>query len=364
MTRQTSIEARFKLQRPGNCTNFCLEINQSIPGQGVTAIFGQSGSGKTSLLRCIAGLDRPQQGLLSVAGELWQQDSFFVPPHKRQIGYVFQDAGLFDHLSAKANLDYAIKRAWRPFDRNHYEQILDVLDIAALLNRRPAYLSGGECQRVAIARALLVQPRLLLMDEPMASLDPSRKAEILPYLEQLKEWLGIPVLYVSHSLNEVSRLADQVMVMDQGKVMALGDPAEIFSQPGLQPAQHNEAGVILEGQVCQRDEQWHLCKITLDNREFWVPDSGEQLHQRVRLQVLARDVSVALKPHEDTSILNRIEAEITELIPAQNHSRVLVRMKIGAQYLLAQITRKSAHQLNIKPGMTVWAQVKSVAIVR
>ena len=341
-----------------------LDVDSSIPATGITAIFGHSGSGKTSLLRCIAGLEKADQGKLFINGECWQDDSLFLATHKRPIGYVFQEASLFPHLSAQKNLAYATKRADRPVSPEFYNRVITVMGVEDILTRYPNQLSGGERQRIAIARALLIQPRLLLMDEPLAALDHKRKQEILPYLERLHESFDIPILYVSHSMDEVARLADHILVLDQGKIIAEGELTEVFSRIDLPQRLEQESGVILHGKVKEKDEQWQLMRIAFAQGEIWLPDSGEILEQEVRIRILAKDVSLALNNHDDMSIVNRIEVKVAEIKSDADNAMALIRLTMGKDYLVAKLTKKSTHHLQLKVGMSIWAQIKSVAIVR
>lgn len=359
------IRIKLRLIRPDTQKNagFSLDVDVEIPGAGVTAIFGHSGSGKTTFLRCIAGLEKAS-GKLDVNGSIWQSDKTFLPAYKRPIGYVFQEASLFAHLTASDNLQYAIKRSGLPKNNEHFESILQTLGIEKVLQRYPHELSGGERQRVAIARALLIQPQLLLMDEPLASLDMARKQEILPYLENLCATSSVPILYVSHSIDEVVKLADHVVVLDQGKVAASGSVTDVFSRinPTFQP--ESDLGVILDGTVVERDTRWHLCRIAFDGGDLWLRDTGDEINRPVRVRVLARDVSIALEHHHDTSILNKIPVKVCEIFTTDEGTITIVRLKAGESYIIARLTAKSAHYLNLTPGMPVWAQIKSVALVQ
>ena len=360
-----TIDARFMLERVvDGAPAFTLDVDLSIPSSGITAIFGHSGSGKTSLLRCIAGLEKAQQGELRVNGQLWQCAKSFIPTHRRPLGYVFQEASLFPHLSAQGNLQYAIKRASYPLDQTLYERVIEVMGIRHILTRRPDRLSGGERQRVAIARALLIQPQLLLMDEPLASLDLARKLEILPYLERLHASFDIPILYVSHSMDEVTRLADYAVVMDGGKVIAQGGLTDVFSRIDLPTRFDQDAGVILEGSVVEQDTRWHLSRIAIGGGDVWIGDEGDTLGQSTRIRVLARDVSLALDCPEHSSILNRLHVEVIEIDDDASRATTLVRLKAGQDFLLARVTRKSLDYLDIHVGKRLWAQIKSVAVVR
>ncbi|MCP5163212.1 MAG: molybdenum ABC transporter ATP-binding protein [Hahellaceae bacterium] len=343
---------------------FELDVNLTLPGGGVTALFGASGSGKTTLLRCIAGLEKPSQGFLSINGQSWQSATHCLPTHRRPLGYVFQEASLFPHLTAKGNLAYAIKRTHAPLPADLYDKVVSVMGIETILNQRPSQLSGGERQRVAIARALLIQPGVLLMDEPLAALDTARKQEILPYLEQLPALFDIPIIYVSHSLDEVARLADHMVVLEQGKVAAQGSLTEVFSRIDLPSRFGDQTGVVLKGIVTERDAHWHLSRLSFASGDLWVSDSGDEVGQPLRIRILARDVSIALSHHEDSSITNRILAEITEIAPDLDEAMVLIRLKVGTDYLIARLTKRSVAHLQLAIGQKVWAQVKSVALVR
>ncbi|QGX39445.1 molybdenum ABC transporter ATP-binding protein [Permianibacter aggregans] len=364
MTESKTINAQFQLHfGSADSDAFSLDVDLQIPGQGITAIFGASGSGKTTLLRCIAGLEKAQQGALSINGETWQSHNVFVPTYQRSLGYVFQESSLFPHLSAKANLQYAIKRAANPPSAETYQRIVTMLGIEPVLNRRPAQLSGGERQRVAIARALLVQPKLLLMDEPLASLDYKRKQEILPYLERLHESLDIPVLYVSHSIEEVTRLADHAVILEQGRVIAEGAVAEVFSRIDLPTQTETDVGVILQGHIRERDPQWHLARVEFDGGSLWVRDGGDELNKPVRVRVLAKDVSLALENHEDTSILNRLPVIVEEIVCDIDEATSLVRVRTNETCLLARVTLRSVAHMQLIQDKAVWAQIKSAAIV-
>jgi molybdate transport system ATP-binding protein len=363
------IQARFQLGYGQSATgSFELDVDINIPGQGITAIFGESGSGKTSLLRCIAGLEKTAVGCLNVNTERWQNASMFVPIHKRSLGYVFQEASLFEHLSAMGNLRYAIKRNNQSANPELLEQVINVMGIQSILEQFPQQLSGGEKQRVAIARALLSQPKLLLMDEPLASLDTARKLEILPYLERLRSSFNIPILYVSHAVDEIVRLADHAVIMRQGKVIAQGGITELFSRTDLPLGVSDEVGAILECKVVKRDKQWHLMQVAFDGGELWLPNventQSKTQRKTQRVRVLASDVSLTLTPHTDSSILNVLSGHIVEIIDDKDQAMSLVRLKVGASYLLARLTKKSLQNLTLTLGKSIFIQIKSAAIVR
>ncbi len=282
--------------------NFLLDVALSLPAKGVTILYGQSGSGKTTLLRCLAGLAYAKTGSLSVDGDRWQGDGEFLPTHERPIGYVFQEASLLEHLTVAGNLRYAQFRAGSENSSNRSlsnQELIELLGIETLMQRKPHQLSGGEKQRVAIARALFSQPRLLLMDEPLASLDAQRKREILPYLEKLRAELEIPIIYVTHSIDELSRLADWVVVLDQGRAVANGSLADVLTALDS-PMQQGDAGVVLESTIVSREEQWNLMTVGFDGGELQLADNFQPVGTKLRVRIDARDVSLTLSRHQDT----------------------------------------------------------------
>jgi len=358
-----SIEARFRVDYPG----FRLDVDMTLPSQGVTALFGPSGSGKTTLLRCIAGLEAAD-GRLAVNGELWQDGAGRGvrrwPTHQRPIGYVFQEASLFPHLSAEQNMRFGLRRS-APVTPARVGQIVDLLGIGHLLTRLPGGLSGGERQRVAIARALLSSPKLLLMDEPLAALDLKRKQEILPYLERLHRELDIPVVYVSHSPDEVARLADHLVVLDQGRVVAQGALAETLGRIDLPPAFADDAGVVIEGWLAEssaEDQADGLSRLDFAGGAIWISAHAEAPGTRLRCRIHARDVSLS-RDTVASSILNRFEGTITGFAGTTNPAHVLVRLEVSGTPLLARITRRSLRLLGLVEGERVIAQVKAVALL-
>jgi molybdate transport system ATP-binding protein len=348
---------RLVLPRPG----FTLDVDLQLPATGITGIFGPSGAGKTSVLRCVAGLDRAQPGLVRIAGEAWQDDGIFLPTWQRAIGYVFQEASLFEHLDVRGNLEYGRRRTRA--DGASLDAAVELLGIAHLLDRRPASLSGGERQRVAIARAVASAPKLLLLDEPLAALDAARRSEILPWLLRLRSELRLPMLYVTHSVDEVARLADTVVLMDRGRVAAIGPAREVLSRIDASAVLGDDAGALLEGTVAERDGHWQLARIAFEGGSLWLRDTGLATGTAVRLRVLARDVSIATREPQDTSIQNIFAASVQEIAPDAHPSQVLVRLRCGDSMLLARITARAAHSLALAPGQRAWAQVKSVALV-
>jgi molybdate transport system ATP-binding protein len=358
----TTLDARFKVAWPG----FTLDVDESLPARGITALFGHFGSGKTTLLRCIAGLEHAAEGRLSFNGEIWQDADTWVPTHRRPIGYVFQEASLFPHLTVHGNLRYGQRRRPAPpasEPRVSLEHAIELLGIGHLLKRRPGALSGGERQRVGIARALAVDPRILLMDEPLASLDLQRKLEILPYLERLHDELAIPVLYVSHAPDEVARLADHLVVMDAGRVLASGPLNETLARLDLPIRLGEDAGVVLDGIVAERDQHWHLLRVQCGGASLWVRDTGVAVGHHVRLRILARDISIAHQPVAGTSILNALQATVVSLGDDSHPALSLVKLQVDGSAVLARVTRRSADQLGLAPEMPVWIQIKAVALL-
>ncbi|MGE7989741.1 molybdenum ABC transporter ATP-binding protein [Pseudomonas sp. NPDC089554] len=359
-----SIHARLNLARDA----FTLDVDLHLPGRGISALFGHSGSGKTSCLRCLAGLERASDAYIEVNGEVWEDSSrgLFIPPHQRPVGYVFQEASLFPHLSVRGNLEFGWRRIAASERKVSLEQACQLLGIGHLLTRRPATLSGGEAQRVGIARALLSSPRLLLMDEPLAALDGPRKREILPYLERLHDELDIPVVYVSHAQDEVARLADHLVLLEQGQATASGPIGETLARLDLSLAQGEDAGVVLEGRVSGYDPHYELLDLRLPGEHgplLRIAHPPQAIGSSLRVKVQARDVSLSLSQDSTSSILNRLPVSVRECRPADNPAHVLVSLDAAGNALLARITRFSADQLGLHPGQALWAQIKSVALL-
>lgn len=343
---------------------FSLEAAFSSDG-GVTALFGRSGSGKTSLIRIIAGLTRPADGRVQLDGDILVDTAArrFVPPHRRRFGYVFQEARLFPHLTVRGNLDYGRWFAPNGARAENPARIIGLLGIGSLLDRQPAHLSGGEKQRVAIGRALLSSPRLLLMDEPLAALDDERKAEILPYLERLRDEVGIPIVYVSHSVAEVARLADTVVLMAAGRIEAIGPASEILGGPRLASAmERREAGSVLTGRVEANDAAHGLATIRLEGgAALLVPGAKVSPGETVRLRIPARDVMVATVRPEGLSALNILEGTL-EAIEADGEGMASLRIACGGDHVRARITALSVERLGLAPGLPVHAVIKTVAL--
>jgi molybdate transport system ATP-binding protein len=351
-----SIEAALALDRGA----FALDVRLALPARGVSVLFGPSGCGKTTVLRALAGLERAR-GQVHFDGETWQDDAAgrFEPPHRRPIGYVIQEAALFPHLTVRGNVEYGQKRSRGT--RVDIAALIELLGIGALMDRRPATLSGGERQRVAIARALAAAPRLLLMDEPLAALDPARKAEILPYLEKLPRTLALPIVYVTHAMDEVARLADHLVLLDAGHVRAAGPAVELLARADLPVPRADEAGVVIEASVAEVDAPYGLLRVAFDGGSLWVGARGAAPGERVRARVLARDVSVTRVAPAETSILNVLPATVLDL--QSDAQTTLLTLAVGRQRLLARITRRSAEALALAPGETLFAQVKGVALL-
>ncbi len=355
------ILARFNVSFPG----FALDLNLDLPGRGVSALFGPSGCGKTTCLRAIAGLEHARGGYLEVNDEVWQDDAQgrFWPTHQRPLGYVFQESSLFEHLTVSGNVEYGMKRVPAPKRQVSLAQAVELLGIAPLMDRRPAKLSGGERQRIAIARALATSPRLLLLDEPLAALDAQRKAEILPYLERLHNELDIPVLYVSHALDEVARLADHLVLLQAGRVGASGPIGELLTRLDLPLAHGDAAGAVIEGTVQGHDAAYHLSRVDFAGGSLQLASTvARPPGQAVRLRVLARDVSLALEPPRGSSILNILPATVLGL-SEDSPGQTMVALVAGGARLLARLTQRSVDALALAPGMRVYAQIKGVAIL-
>ncbi len=353
-----TLEASFRLERAG----FMLDVDFTVPPRGVTALFGPSGSGKTTVLRCLAGLERAPQGRLYINGRCWQDGATFLPTHRRPLGYVFQEANLFPHLTVRQNLRYGHRRIAASARKVEIEATVQLLGLAALLDRYPDQLSGGQRQRVAMARALLTSPELLLMDEPMASLDEASKAEILPYLEQLHTGLDIPVIYVSHQIGEVARLADHMVLLEQGRVLAQGDLQNLLTRADLPLAHSEQASSVIDATVVGHDDAHHLSELTCRAGTLWVSRVAGVPGDRQRVRILARDVAIALSPPPDSSVNNCLAVTIAAISADPNPGHALLHLDAGGERLLSRITRRSRERLALAPGMPVYALVKGVSL--
>ncbi len=359
----SNLRASFR----GAIGSFKLDLEFSVPARGVTVLFGPSGCGKTTLLRCIAGLNRIPGGELHINGTTWQDARQFVPTHKRALGYVFQEPGLFPHLNVIDNLAYGMKRAGINYrDSVELRELTHLMGIEKLLRRPIQGLSGGEKQRVAIARALLLQPKLLLMDEPLSALDQDNKNEIMPYLEQLHSSLEIPVLYVTHDRREVERLADRVLLLREGQILAQGEIGEILTQPDLPFAHARDAVTVLDGRVKHYDARYGLSTLQIDGGTLDIPDQLGPSGIYKRLRIKSTDISLSVQEQDHSTILNRLPAVIWKILPTDGPS-VNVLLRVGnmgeGHALLASVTRKSVDQLGLKPGMMVYAQIKGASLL-
>ncbi len=346
--------------------DFDLDVDFSFPARGISVLFGPSGAGKTTILRCVAGLEHAANGRVIIHGETWQDQhsNTFLPTWRRPLGYVFQEPSLFSHLDVRANLEYGLRRVKAAgTGRNNLDAAIELLGIAGLLKRRAHQLSGGERQRVAIARALATQPQLLLLDEPLAALDYARRREILPWLERLRDELSTPMLYVTHSAEEVARLASQLVVLERGRVVAVGAVAEVLAATDVPVVIGEDAGALLEARIAARDTQWHLARADFDSGSLWLRDNGMAMGRKVRLRILARDVSITSEQPHHTSIQNLLPCTIESIAPDSHPSQALVRLSCGQSLLLARVTRRAVAGLALQTGKAVWAQVKSVALV-
>ncbi|MBT5109227.1 MAG: molybdenum ABC transporter ATP-binding protein [Rhodospirillaceae bacterium] len=345
--------------------DFRLNAALDLSIDGVTAVFGPSGSGKSTLLRLIAGLDRRAGNIVCMDGETWQDDAagIFAPPHQRQLGFVFQEARLFPHLSVRANIGYGVKRKPAVEGRFDFDQVVDAFDLRSLLDRRPQRLSGGERQRVAIARAVMTHPRLLLMDEPLSSLDLDRKDEILPLIERLGHDFGIPVLYVSHAIDEVLRLASQLVLLSGGAVLAAGPIEDVTNRLDLHPYTGRiDAGAVLRATVSKHDSARGLTEFAFTGGVFRGPTIDAPVGQIVNLRIRSRDVALSLERPEKTSILNILPGRVTQVEDSGGpHAHVL--LDVGSP-LWARVMKVSARELGLVPGKPVYAMIKAVAVDR
>ncbi|NCH58948.1 molybdenum ABC transporter ATP-binding protein ModC [Cronobacter dublinensis] len=339
--------------------NHRLTVNETLPGSGITAIFGVSGAGKTSLINAISGLTRPQHGRIVLNDRVLSdtETDTFLPPEKRRIGYVFQDARLFPHYKVRGNLKYGMAKEMAA----QFDKLVTLLGIEPLLNRLPGTLSGGEKQRVAIGRALLTAPELLLLDEPLASLDVPRKRELLPYLQRLAREINIPMLYVSHSLEEILHLADKVLVLEQGEVKAFGSLEDIWGSsvmnPWLPPEQQSS---VLKVTVLEHHPHYAMTALALGDQHLWISRIEKPLQTPLRIRIQASDVSLVLQPPLQSSIRNIVRARVAQCY--DDNGQVEVQLEVGSRTLWARISPWARDELAIKPGLWLYAQIKSVSI--
>jgi molybdate transport system ATP-binding protein len=335
-------------------------------GRGLTALFGRSGAGKTSVVNAIAGLIRPERGRIVIDGSvlLDTERGIHAPTHRRRVGYVFQEGRLFPHLSVRQNLSFGRWFAPDTASSSRLDDVVELLGLGQLLDRRPGRLSGGEKQRVAIGRALLARPRLLLMDEPLASLDARRKDEILPYLERMRDQPSVPIVYVSHSVAEVTRLANTIVLISDGRVHAVGPVQEVMGRADLYPlAGRFEAGAVLGVRVAAHDVRWRLTELAGAFGKLVVPRLDVPVGTALRVRIRARDVILAVSPPAGISALNVLAARVETLVPIEEGA-LEVQLRLGGERLLARVTRRSGETLGLAPGREVFAVIKTVAIDR
>jgi molybdate transport system ATP-binding protein len=364
MNRTGSIAAAFK----GQLGSFALDAEFVVPASGVTGLFGPSGSGKTTVLRCIAGLHRLADGYCAIDGEIWQDKSSFRPTHVRAVGYVFQEPSLFPHLSVTGNLLYAThgRRPVPSTDAVGFDDVVALLGLSALVDRSPAHLSGGERQRVAIGRALLSQPKLLLMDEPLSALDAETKGEILPFLERLRDSLSLPIIYVSHDMREIERLAEHLVLLQSGRVRSAGPLSALQSDPALPPASGRDAAVTLDAVVTAYDAAYGLASLEVDGGHFTVlmPLAAIGAHQRIT--IAAGDVTLATEPPQRTTELNVLPCWIASATSVGSHE-IIVMLHLKADgtgaRILARVTRRSWEQTALREGMPAYALIRTIALM-
>lgn len=339
-----------------------LQVTQTLPAQGITAIFGLSGAGKTSLINAIGGLTMPDTGHITLNGRILSdvQNGIFLPPEKRRVGYVFQDARLFPHYRVKGNLQYGMA----PSMRGQFDSIVRLLGIGALLDRFPLTLSGGEKQRVAIGRALLTAPEILLMDEPLAALDIPRKRELMPYLERLAQEVSVPILYVTHSLDEILRLAEKVLVLDAGKVLAMGTLEEVWASNVMRPwLPKEEQSSVLNVSVLEHHPRYEMTALAIGDQRLWISKVDEEPGTALRIRVNATDVSLVLQPTaNNSSIRNVLPAKVLECLDVGN--QVEVKLAMADHIIWARITPWARDELMIRAGQWLYAQIKSVSVNR
>ncbi|MBA8869378.1 molybdenum ABC transporter ATP-binding protein ModC [Pantoea agglomerans] len=336
-----------------------LEVDLQIPAKGITAIFGVSGAGKTSLINAISGLTQPQRGRIQLHNRLLfdAEQKIALPPEKRRIGYVFQDARLFPHYRVRGNLQYGMA----PKMKAQFDSLVSLLGLEALLPRFPLSLSGGEKQRVAIGRALLTAPDMLLLDEPLASLDLPRKRELMPYLQKLAKQVDIPMLYVSHSLEEILQLADNVLVLDAGKVKAFGPLERVWSSSAMRPwLPVSELTSVLRVQVLEQHPDYPMTALSLGDQHIWVSRVNQPVKTPLRIRIASADVSLALQPPQHSSIRNILPAQVVELLEVGD--QVEVKLRIGISELWARITPWARDELGIRQDQWLYAQIKSVSV--
>lgn len=357
----SQINAHFRVEYD----DFKLDVKLTLPGKGVSALFGHSGSGKTTCLRAMAGLEKLPNSYFAIGDEVWQdsEKDIFVPPYQRDIGYVFQEASLFAHLNVRDNLNFGRKRLAPDKRKVDFKNICNILSLTPLLDRPPTSLSGGERQRVAIARALLTSPKLLLMDEPLSALDHALKQEVLPYLERLQQELEIPIIYVSHSPDEVARLADYIAIIKGGALIKSGELAQVMLDADIGVRFYDGDSTMLYGEVLAHRKD-HLTELAIDSLTLTVPQISLPTGTKLRCRINAKDVSLCLAPPQDSSISNILAGTITRIEESDSPGERVITVQVSAtQYLLATITYASTKRLNLQLNCPVWAQIKSVVVL-
>ena len=358
-----SNEIRLTLQKD----TFKVDVELNFPVGQCLALWGPSGSGKTTILRAIAGLEKVQSAYINIGAEVWQDSSKSInlPTFKRAIGFVFQEASIFPHLSVEENLNYAVRRNRTSLAPSYRESIVDLLEIKDLMHKSSAHLSGGEGQRVAIARTLLSSPKMLLLDEPLSAVDVNKKEEVLPWLERIRRELSISMVYVSHSLDELTRLADSVVVLRGGSILSRGSLVEVLtSADALIYRDAQEPSVFIDGLVTQIDPKWHLVEISFQGGVLWIKDQGFKLGQRARVKINAADVSIATELPSHTSIQNIIPAVISDITELNHPGECLIRVNCQGTFFLSKITSRAVEHLALGVGRPIWIQVKSVALLK
>lgn len=354
------IRANFK----GAVEDFKLDVDFTIPSTGITALFGPSGCGKTTVLRCIAGLHRLEAGILSIGNTVWQNEKTFLPPHLRPLGYVFQEPSLFPHLNVNDNLTYGLKRSRSVSPLISFQKTVELLGLSQMLNRQPANLSGGEKQRVAIGRALLTNPELLLMDEPLSALDHRSKNEIIPYLEILKNRLQIPMLYVSHDIREIERMADRIIMLENGSVKACAPLSEILLDPSCSLSEQHDAAIVFEGEISRFDPSDNLTTITVNGGNFLIPGKVGREGTKKRLRIFANDVSLSPEEPSRTTILNILPATITKITPiGEAQVNIICQLGENGIKIPARITSRSQKYFNFQQDNKIYIQIKGVSLL-
>ncbi|MBV1877558.1 MAG: molybdenum ABC transporter ATP-binding protein [Pseudomonadales bacterium] len=360
------VRAKINIEQP---SGFRLNVDILAKQGEITALYGPSGSGKSSILRLIAGLDggyeqhNGQPAIeITTDNQVWTSSNEHIPTHLRGVGFVFQQAQLFPHLSVRGNLEFALRRKHQPTEIN-IQQVTQWLGLDNLINKPISQLSGGEIQRVAIARVLLNGARVLLMDEPLGALDLPARKQILPYIDQLHQKLDIPFIYVSHAIEEVTYLADQIYLLKAGAVVKSGTTFALGSSIELNQSEGDAAAAVIKCSVSDFDNQYNITKLNFEGQDIFVSGDRRAQQSDIKVRVPARDVSLALVANTKSSILNIIHGEIDQIHQDLNETSALIRIKVGAQYILSRITRRSVDHLNLKPQQKIFAQIKSVGLL-